>query len=548
MTRWGMTIDLNRCVGCQTCTIACKHANATPPGVQWRKVIDVEYGSFPDVERLFVVTGCQHCEKPPCVPVCPSGATAKRDDGLVTIDYDLCIGCASCVVACPYQARTIVHEREFYYGDRATEPELRRSHEERIGVANKCTFCIERLDEGLQQGMTPGIDMDATPACAASCIAQAITFGDFSDPDSNVSKLDREHSSFQMHAELGTNPQIKYLYEAEGPQEAASQASFEQDNSALTDASNPLVGKRQTYWDYRAAMNFALGGMASGLAIAGWVTYLFGLITAGALVAVNIIAAIIMAIGLFFVFLKLGRKARFLYVLLRPQTSWMTRETYCVGLFYLAVGAALIWPQPLVFALSGLGAAGFLIAQAQILYASKGIPSWRAPLVPWMLMATGLLEGVGLLLIILALLQPAAPAAFALALVGIALSGLMATAWRAYQKSGPDAGIGPLPMADISAMTPGILASAHALPAALFALSMIVPMAAVLGGLAAAAGGLAWKFMLITRACHQQGFALPAVPHRGSGKRAAPARFGVSDAAHLEHKTALGKASSFVNP
>ncbi len=92
-TRWGMVVDLNRCVGCQTCTIACKHSNDTPPGVQWRRVLDVERGTFPDVERLFLVTGCQHCAEPPCVPVCPTGATAQRADGLVTMDYDTCIGC-----------------------------------------------------------------------------------------------------------------------------------------------------------------------------------------------------------------------------------------------------------------------------------------------------------------------------------------------------------------------------------------------------------------------------------------------------------------------
>ena len=101
--RYGMVVDLNRCVGCQTCTIACKHHNDTPPGVQWRRVLDVEQGEYPNVERLFLVTGCQHCAEPPCVPVCPTGATRQRADGLVTMDYDTCIGCGYCAVACPYQ-------------------------------------------------------------------------------------------------------------------------------------------------------------------------------------------------------------------------------------------------------------------------------------------------------------------------------------------------------------------------------------------------------------------------------------------------------------
>ena len=102
MTRWTMIADLRRCVGCQTCTAACKHANATPPGVQWRRVLDIEVGEYPEVKRAFVPVGCQHCDDPPCMHVCPTTATRKRADGIVTIDYDLCIGCAYCAVACPY--------------------------------------------------------------------------------------------------------------------------------------------------------------------------------------------------------------------------------------------------------------------------------------------------------------------------------------------------------------------------------------------------------------------------------------------------------------
>ena len=105
MTRWAMVADLERCVGCQTCTAACRHANATSPAVQWRKVLDIEAGSFPNVSRTYVPVGCQHCADPPCMHVCPSTATRQRTDGLVTIDYDICIGCAYCDVACPYQAR-----------------------------------------------------------------------------------------------------------------------------------------------------------------------------------------------------------------------------------------------------------------------------------------------------------------------------------------------------------------------------------------------------------------------------------------------------------
>ena len=174
--RWGMVIDLNRCVGCQTCTAACKHQNDTTPGVQWRRVLDVEHGRFPDVQRLFLVTGCQHCANPPCVPVCPTGATRQRDDGLVTVDYNRCIGCGSCAVACPYQARTIAHETPWYSGTETVQ-ERHVAHAERIGVAQKCTFCVAKVDDAKSRGLTPGVDLEVTPACAASCITTAIHFG-----------------------------------------------------------------------------------------------------------------------------------------------------------------------------------------------------------------------------------------------------------------------------------------------------------------------------------------------------------------------------------
>ena len=113
MTRYAMVADLRRCVGCQTCTAACRHANTTPPGVQWRRVLDMEMGTYPDVRRVFVPVGCMHCADPPCMEVCPSTATSKRDDGIVVIDYDKCIGCAYCAVACPYQARYKVEKAAF---------------------------------------------------------------------------------------------------------------------------------------------------------------------------------------------------------------------------------------------------------------------------------------------------------------------------------------------------------------------------------------------------------------------------------------------------
>jgi len=212
MTRWVMVADLRRCVGCQTCTAACKHANATPPGVQWRRVLDMEVGEYPDVRRVFVPVGCMHCADPPCMHVCPSTATRKRPDGIVTIDYDLCIGCAYCAVACPYQARYKTDEPTFAYGEPMAS-EAKRFDPRRLGVATKCTFCADRVDAGLAKGLKPGVDPEATPACVNSCIAQALHFGDLDDPASNVSQLLAENHFFRMHEELGTEPGFYYLWD-----------------------------------------------------------------------------------------------------------------------------------------------------------------------------------------------------------------------------------------------------------------------------------------------------------------------------------------------
>lgn len=537
--RFGMVIDVNRCVGCQTCTIACKTTNDTVPGVQWRKVLDVESGAFPDVERLFLVVGCQHCAEPPCVPVCPTGATFQRDDGLVAMDYDVCIGCAYCAVSCPYQARTIAHHRDSYY-DEDTIQERATAHDDRLGVAQKCSFCVEKIDEAKERGLTPGVDLDVTPACAASCISQAIQFGDFNDADSNVSQLVANNAHFQMHAELGTDPQIKYLYETPAVP-GRDLDSADNGDVPLSDPENALVGKRQTLWDFRAAMNWCFGGMSSGLAIMAWLGSLAGYVPGPAVPLLQAAAALLMAVGLFFVFLKLGRKLRALNALRRPGTSWMSRELYTVPVFYGAVLASLLWPHPAFHALAGLAALAFLVCQAKILHMAKGIPAWRVPLIPWMIVATGLFEGMGLL----QLSALAWDASLEGVTVGFGVLALLAAInaalWMRYVGRAEANGLPPLTRRVLNRMTPWLRGLGQVLPFLLGAFAFIVgasidsgnilptsgqTAAGMVGMLAAAPlavlGGFFWKMMVITRACHQQGFALAKMPRRGSGTRAAP--------------------------
>ncbi|HBY92791.1 MAG: 4Fe-4S dicluster domain-containing protein [Ardenticatenaceae bacterium] len=207
--RYGMAIDLRRCVGCEACTIACKQENHTPPGVAYAKVIKEEVGEYPHVRRHFLPVLCNHCENAPCVDVCPVGATWKREeDGIVVVDYDLCIGCRYCVTACPYGARY------FDFGDNYHEPmsvfEQQPSPEygeyrdrtnggSPVGNVRKCTFCLHRLARGEQ------------PACVQTCMPRARIFGDLNDPDSEISRLVAERRSFRLKEELGTEPNVFYL-------------------------------------------------------------------------------------------------------------------------------------------------------------------------------------------------------------------------------------------------------------------------------------------------------------------------------------------------
>jgi len=525
--RYGMVVDLNRCVGCQTCTISCKHANDTPPGVQWRKVLDIERGTFPDVERLFMVVGCQHCDEPPCVPVCPTGATAQRADGLVTMTYDTCIGCGYCAVSCPYQARTIGHGDDWYYGEE-TKQEAHVFHDERVGVATKCTFCVERIDEAKEEGKTPGIDLEYSPACSSSCIASALHFGDFNDPDSNVSKLATQNSFFQMHEELGTNPQIKYLYEVPNATPGRDPAPKDIEDEMMSDPANPLVGARQMFWDYRAAMNFIMGGMSSGLVVMATIGHFAAGLSTEALLYFNVAAGIGMGIGLFFVFLEIGRKMRFWRALMRPQSSWMTRETYAVAVFYPALLADLLWPGAALHLVVALSALAFLYCQARILHAAKGIPAWRVGLMPTMLVMTGLLEGVGLL----GIAKGVASWQFEASMVFIATGGVLLAfgnmlIWRSYLAFAQRDGVPPLARAELQKLTPALRLVGHVAPMFLFALAAAFSQSLfIIAGLAAVSGGAMWKFTVITRACHQQGFAMPKMPQRGSGDRAAPSRLG----------------------
>jgi phenylacetyl-CoA:acceptor oxidoreductase subunit 1 len=509
MTRWAMVADLERCVGCQTCTAACRHTNATSPAVQWRKVIDVEAGSFPNVSRTFVPVGCQHCADPPCMHVCPTTATRQRADGIVTIDYSICIGCAYCEVACPYQARFLVHEPQPAYGA-PMQNEIERPEDERIGVAQKCTFCSDRVDFGLENGLTPGIDPRATPACVNACIADALHFGDVDDPNSNVSQLLRRHKTFKMHAELGTEPGFHYLYgSADTPE--AEDAVAPAATGIRTRGVEPAL---QQHWNWKAAMNFLCGGAGSGLFIATAIAGLF----VPALLPAGWAALALIAVGLATLLLKIGRPLRALYVLRQPQRSWMTREAWIAGELF-PVAAFGLWSGNMAALIVGaLLALAFLFSQAMILHEAKGIPVWRHDRIVPLIVATGLAEGSGLLLVAAGLVGVSMPGIAACAAV---LAAIRALTWHLYCHALHRDGAPARSLEILQRTAPMIMIGGAVIPIALVVLGFVIPAGALpffaVAGLASAAAGAALKFVLITRAAYNQGFALEHTPVRGSG-------------------------------
>ena len=214
--RWGMVMDLRKCIGCRACTVACKAENNVSLG-RFRAVIQEKtFGSFPNTQKAFLPLMCNHCEGsekdgvPPCVKACPEypgkrmtyvtpdgkkiryrgGATYKRPDGMILIDKEQCIGCGKCIDACPY-------------GVRSFDPFVKAGKDPENQAADKCDLCVHRVDNGLE------------PACVNTCQGRARIFGDLNDPDSEVSRLVKEHKldndEHVLLPEKGTRPNLYYI-------------------------------------------------------------------------------------------------------------------------------------------------------------------------------------------------------------------------------------------------------------------------------------------------------------------------------------------------
>ncbi|MCG6870685.1 MAG: 4Fe-4S dicluster domain-containing protein [Gammaproteobacteria bacterium] len=198
LNRWGLLIDADKCAdGCRACVDACHTENGvsghdrpeTDP--QWIRTVSVSDPQTGHSQQLPVM--CQHCEEPPCVDVCPTGASFRRDDGIVLVDKHICIGCRYCMMACPYKARSFIHEQVT-----DQKPDMPRGK----GTVESCTLCVHRVDRG-----------DTQTACAEACAKEghrAILFGDLNDADSEISRELKAHGGIQLRADLHLNTGVRY--------------------------------------------------------------------------------------------------------------------------------------------------------------------------------------------------------------------------------------------------------------------------------------------------------------------------------------------------
>lgn len=323
--RFGFVIDQRRCIGCHACTVACKSENEVPLGKFRTWVKYVEKGSFPNVKRHFTVLRCNHCDRAPCVEICPVIALHKRPDAIVDLDRDRCIGCRACMQACPYDALYLDEER---------------------GVAEKCHYCAHRTELGLE------------PACVVVCPERAIVAGDVADEETPIAKLIREQPTSQRRLEKGTQPRVWYvdalpealvpgthteppiyLWSDRPTPQPAVPAGFEppKDLVATLDVAHPPQWGWHI-WTYLLTKNVAAGAALAAPVLAG-----LGVRPGAATEWVpEATALLFLAVTLVLLVHDLGRPERFWRLLLTPNTkSWLVKGGWVLSAFGGVTAASL---------------------------------------------------------------------------------------------------------------------------------------------------------------------------------------------------------------
>jgi len=479
--KYGFVIDQRKCIGCHACTVACKAEHDMPIGVYRTWVKYIEKGAFPNTRRHFLVTRCNHCDDAPCVAICPTKALYKRADGIVDFDRERCIGCKSCMQACPYDALYI-------------DPE---SH-----TAAKCNYCAHRVDQGLQ------------PACVIVCPVQAIIAGDLDDPYSEIARLVGRESVRVRRPEQGTRPKVYYIGADEHaispeaapgeradlfmfmrparltdkgtveplplvppPARPANMARAVQTSvaalgvseaeaeamewrardtgstgvSVATGRGNMRVGydiPKARPWGWMVTAYLATKSVAAGVILVAALAIALGLarMPAGALfatpsqmlgahalfpVAAPLLALVFLGVTVFFLIADLERPERFWFLVVKPNwTSWLVwglwiLQPYAILLVAWLGSALLGWAalaQALLwptaaFALGAAGYTAFLFGQAE------GRDFWQSPLLLPHLIAQAVLAGAGVLALVgLALGVPTAVGSFLAVVLLLALA------------------------------------------------------------------------------------------------------------------------------
>lgn len=387
--RYGFLIDQNRCIGCHACTVACKEEHNIALGVNRTWVKYIEKGHYPDTRRHFAVLRCNHCDDAPCVEICPTVALFRRDDGIVDFDNERCIGCKSCMQACPYDALYIDPDRN---------------------TAAKCNFDASRVDMGYK------------PACEVVCPTQAILSGDLDNPESTISKRIAMEKVSVRKAEKGTKPKLFYAGvdgDLLNPSMMEPQAvHFWADKDpgedlyalSLQNKDRPTPGAaREVYdvphvvpWGKRVASYLWTKSIAAGVLLLSVLFLNMGFEQDAAVLSIinPIVSLVFLIATVLLLIFDLKKPGRFFFLLTKPNlNSWLVLGGYVLAIFgalltaWLAqiflqgtVSRWITWPAAL-FAIATAGYSAFLFAQA------RGRDFWQSPLLFWHLIVQAIAAG-----------------------------------------------------------------------------------------------------------------------------------------------------------
>jgi Fe-S-cluster-containing dehydrogenase component/formate-dependent nitrite reductase membrane component NrfD len=394
--RYGFVIDQNRCIGCHACTVACKEEHNIAVGVNRTWVKYIEKGRYPDTRRHFAVLRCNHCDDAPCIEICPTVSLFRRADGIVDFDHERCIGCKSCMQACPYDALYIDPERN---------------------TAAKCNFDASRVEMGYK------------PACEVVCPTQAILSGDLDDPNSLVSKRIALEKVSVRKPEKGTKPKLFYVG-VDGdllnptmmePQTAYFWADKDpgEDLYALKMATpdRPIPGAaREVYdvphmvpWGKKIASYLWTKSIAAGVLLISALFLNMGFEQDAVVLSFisPVVSLLFLAATMSLLVLDLKKPGRFFFLLTKPNlNSWLVLGGYVLLIFAIlllvwliqiatigAVSSLVIWATAL-FAIASAGYSAFLFAQA------RGRDFWQSPLLFWHLLVQAIVAGAAIITLI----------------------------------------------------------------------------------------------------------------------------------------------------